>query len=183
MPSEDLDKAYEPGDKRRDATIIHIGDTLFDGVVLVSAANPRYNYKAYVSVFDETYDGDADNTNKNVRLLRMGDIVLINAEAANELGNNGAAIASLNMVRHRAGLGETTASGQESLRMAIWKERRVELAMECDRFFDLIRQGRAAEVLNALGKHFTKGKNEVFPVPQVEIDASEGKITQNPGYN
>ena len=183
VPSEDLDKAYEPGDKRRDATIIHIGDTLFDGVVLVSAANPRYNYKAYVSVFDETYDGDADNTNKNVRLLRMGDIVLINAEAANELGNNGAAIASLNMVRHRAGLGETTASGQESLRMAIWKERRVELAMECDRFFDLIRQGRAAEVLNALGKHFTKGKNEVFPVPQVEIDASEGKITQNPGYN
>lgn len=183
VPSEDLDKAYEPGDKRRKATIIHIGDTLFDGVILTSAANPRYNYKAYVSVFDETYDGDGDNTNKNVRLLRMGDIVLINAEAANELGNAGVATASLNLIRHRAGLNPTTASGQDGLRAAIWKERRVELAMECDRFFDLIRQGRAAEVLNALGKKFTKGKNEHFPVPQVEIDATDGKMQQNPGYN
>lgn len=183
VPSEDLDKAYEPGDKRKKATIIHIGDTLFDGVIVASAANPRYNYKAYVSVFDETYDGDGDNTNKNVRLLRMGDIVLINAEAANESGNSAQAVSSLNLIRKRAGLAPTTATGQAGLRTAIWKERRVELAMECDRFFDLIRQGRAAEVLTALGKKFTKGKNEHFPVPQVEIDATDGKLTQNPGYN
>lgn len=182
-PSADLDNAYEAGDKRKNATIIHIGDTLFDGVIVATAANPRYNYKAYVSVFNESYDGDADNTNKNIRLLRMGDIVLINAEAANELGNTAVAVSSLNLVRHRAGLGATTASGQNALRMAIWKERRVELAMECDRFYDLIRQGRAAEVLTALGKKFTKGKNEHFPIPQGEIDATDGKMQQNPGYN
>ncbi|HTN36639.1 MAG TPA: RagB/SusD family nutrient uptake outer membrane protein [Arachidicoccus sp.] len=183
VPSANLDAAYEPGDKRRKATIIHIGDTLFDGVILISAANPMYNYKSYVSKFVESYDGDDDNTNKNIRLLRMGDIVLINAEAANELGITATAISSLNMVRKRAGLSGTGASSQADLRMAIWKERRVELAMECDRFFDLIRQGRAAAVLNALGKHFTAGKNEVFPIPQVEIDATEGKMIQNPGYN
>jgi len=182
VPSADLDQAYEAGDKRKKATIIHIGDTLFDGVILVSAANPRYNYKAYVSVFDETYDGDGDNTNKNIRMLRMGDIVLINAEAANELGNSATAISSLNLIRYRAGLANTTASSQEDLRTAIWKERRVELAMECDRFFDLIRTGQAATVFSALGKTFTIGKNEHFPIPQTEIDATEGVMTQNDGY-
>jgi hypothetical protein len=181
-PSEDLDKAYEPGDVRRKATIIHVGDTLFDGVILVSAENARYNYKAYVSVTKETYSGDADLTNKNVRVLRMGDIVLINAEAANELGNTAGAITSLNKVRNRAGLANTTASDQSTLRTAIWNERRVELGMEHDRFFDLVRQGRAGTVLRALGKNFVDGKNEVFPIPQDEINASGGRLKQNNGY-
>lgn len=182
VPSADLDAAYPPGDKRRNATIIHVGETLFDGVIVVSAANNLYNYKSYVSVFDETYDGNNDITNKNIRLLRMGDIVLIEAEAANELGKTAVATSALNSIRHRAGLEGTTAASQADLRLAIWKERRLELGMECDRFFDLIRQGRAAEVLNALGKHFTKGKNERFPIPQTEIDATQGKLLQNPGY-
>ena len=73
-------------------------------------------------------------------------------------------------------------SNQTDLRTAIWNERRVELAMEYDRFFDLIRQGRAGTVLRALGKSFVDGKNEVFPVPQSEIDVSGGKLKQNPGY-
>ncbi len=181
-PSEDLLNAYEPGDKRKKATIMSVGDTLFDDVIIVSASNPRYNYKAYVSKYLETYDGNDDYTNKNVRVLRMGEIYLINAEAANELGNTSVAQQSLNMVRNRAGLGNTTASSQSDLRQAIWKERWVELAMEYDRFFDLVRQGRAGEVLRAQGKDFVDGKNEVFPIPQSEIDASGGKLTQNPGY-
>ena len=181
-PSEDLDKAYEPGDVRRKATIIHEGDTLFDGVILVSAANARYNYKAYVSETQETYSGDADLTNKNVRGLRMGDIMLINAEAANELGNTAGAITSLNKVRNRAGLANTTTSDQSTLRTAIWNERRVELGMEHDRFYDLVRQGRAGTVLRALGKNFVDGKNEVFPIPQDEINASGGRLKQNNGY-
>ncbi len=181
-PSEDLFNAYEPGDLRKKATIISVGDTLFDGVIIVNAANAHYNYKTYVSKYQETYNGNDDRTNKNIRILRMGEIYLIHAEAVNELGNTGAAASSLNAVRNRAGLADTEASGKEALRLAIWKERRLELAMEYDRFFDLIRQGRAGVVLRALGKNFVDGKNEVFPIPQSEISASGNKLTQNPGY-
>lgn len=181
-PSLDLFNSYEPGDLRRKATIMSIGDTLFDNVIIDTAANPRYNYKAYVSKYEESWTGNDDRTNKNVRLLRMGEIYLINAEAANELGNTAKAIASLNAVRNRAGLGDTQAAGHEELRQAIWRERRFELAMEYDRFYDLVRQGRAGQVLRAHGKNFVDGKNEVFPIPQSEIYASGGKLTQNPGY-
>ncbi len=182
-PSLDLDNAYEPGDLRKKATIMHKGDTLWDGAILQqAAANDRYNLKAYVSKKLESYSGDPSHTSKNVRILRMGEVYLINAEAANELGNTSKAQASLNAIRHRAGLGDTPASSQADLRNAIWKERRVELAMEHDRFFDLVRQVRAGDVLRAQGKNFVDGKNELFPVPQKEIDASLGRYTQNPGY-
>jgi starch-binding outer membrane protein, SusD/RagB family len=182
-PSSDLEASYEPGDLRKHATIMHKGDTLWDGaIVKTSVANDRYNYKAYVSKKNESFNGSDWESNKNVRILRMGEIYLLNAEAANELGNSTKAQASLNAVRHRAGLGDTPASNQADLRNAIWKERRIELAMEHDRFFDLVRQGRAGEVMRAHGKDFVDGKNELFPIPQPEIDASQGKYAQNPGY-
>lgn len=181
-PSSNLDSAYEAGDVRRMSTIIHIGDTLFDGVIIKTASNDRFNYKAYPSNTAETYGGDANYSNKNIRVLRMGEIYLINAEAANELGQTGIAATSLNAVRNRAKLGNTTAAAQSDLRMAIWQERRVELAMEHDRFYDLVRQGRAGTVLRAQGKSFVDGKNEVFPIPQSEIDASNSLLVQNNGY-
>jgi hypothetical protein len=182
-PTTDLENAYEPGDARKAATIMYRGDTLWDGAIIQnSVSNPRYNYKIYVSKLLESFNGNDWESNKNVRILRMGEVYLMNAEAANELGNTTRAQASLNAVRHRAGLGDTPASSQADLRMAIWKERRVELAMEHDRFFDLVRQGRAGEVLRAHGKDFVDGKNEVFPIPQSEIDASNGRYNQNPGY-
>lgn len=180
-PSANLDSAYESGDVRRMSTIMHVGDTLFDGVKIISAENPRYNYKAYISKTKESY-GDDKYTNKNVRILRMGEVYLMNAEASNELGQSSKAQASLNLVRNRAMLPNTVAISQSDLRTAIWKERRVELAMEHDRFFDLIRQGRAGVVMRAVGKNFVDGKNEVFPIPQTQIDASGGKLTQNPNY-
>lgn len=180
-PTLDLDNAYEAGDVRKKSTIIHRDDTLFDGAIMKGIENDRYNYKAYPSNTQETYGGDPSYTNKNVRIIRMGEIYLINAEAANELGT-GTAVASLNAVRNRAGLGNTTASTQADIRNAIWKERRVELAMENDRFFDLVRQGRAGTVLRAHGKNFVDGKNELFPIPQQEIDASNNALKQNPGY-
>ncbi len=128
-PSADLENAYEPGDLRRKATIMHKGDTLWDGAIIqTSVSNDRYNYKAYVSKKNESFSGDDWESNKNVRILRMGEIYLLNAEAANELGNTSKAQTSLNAVRHRAGLGDTPASNQADLRNAIWKERRVELA-------------------------------------------------------
>jgi starch-binding outer membrane protein, SusD/RagB family len=117
----------------------------------------------------------------------------MNAEAANELGMTAKAVQSLNLVRARARTsGGNTAAGvlppiesgiaQTALREAIWRERRSELAFEHDRMFDLIRQGRAAQVMRAHGKNFVAGKHELFPIPQRQIELSGGKLTQNPGY-
>ncbi len=176
-PTQDLADAYEPGDTRRDATIIFRGETLWDGLLVPNTvSNPMYNQKAYVSKTDETFDGDDWNSNKNVRILRYAEVLLMNAEAALYVG--GDAATPLNMVRHRAGLGDAPVVDI----MAVWKERRVELAFEHDRYFDLVRQGRAGEVLRAQGKNFVDNKNELFPIPQNQIDLSGGLLVQNPGY-
>ena len=60
----------------------------------------------------------------------------------------------------------------------IYHERRVELGLEGHRFFDLVRQGRAADVLEG----FVEGKSELFPIPTAEITLSNGQLTQNEGY-
>lgn len=77
-------------------------------------------------------------------------------------------------------LPDVTASGQ-ALLDAIWHERRVELAMEQHRWFDIIRQGRAAEVMAAAGKTFQTGVHELYPIPLQEITLTG--LQQNPGYN
>lgn len=136
-----------------------------------------YNYKAYVPKADQNATCGQGSV-QNIRVLRFAEILLINAEAANELGNTGAAQASLNKVRNRAKLGDTTASSQAGLRTAIWHERRVELAMEGDRFVDLVRTGQAATVLAPYG--FKAGKNELFPIPFNAITQSQNVLTQNP---
>jgi starch-binding outer membrane protein, SusD/RagB family len=182
-PTEDLANAYDPNDKRRAATIMFKGQTLWDGfVVNENAPNPRYNYKSYVSKTQESFNGDDWNSNKNLRILRLGEILLIKAEAENELGNLEAARTALNQIRTRAGLGNTTATNQAEMRAAIWNERRFEMAFEHDRTFDLRRTGRAGEVLRAHGKAYVDGKHDLFPIPQRQIDLSGGKLSQNPGY-
>jgi hypothetical protein len=77
-------------------------------------------------------------------------------------------------------LPDVTTNDQAQLRTAIWHERHVELAMEFDRFFDVIRQGRGLQVFGPKG--FKAGKNELMPIPQPQIDLSAGVLTQNPGY-
>ena len=193
-PSQNLVNAYEPGDKRRASTIItidnsskHVGTVLYDGFRIPSADSVQslyYNYKAYASENKnvEPYLGNRDQKQKDVRLLRYADVLLMNAEANNELGQPATAITYVNQIRARAGLAATTASAQDDLRNAIWKERRIELAMEHDRFFDLVRQGRAAQVMQAAGKNFVAGKNELLPVPSLQIQLSGGKLDQNTGY-
>jgi len=182
-PTLDLVNAYEPGDQRKAATIIFSGQTLWDGfVVSALAPNPRYNYKSYISKIMESFNGEDWETNKNLRVLRLGEIFLIKAESENELGNIGPAQGALNMIRNRAGLANTTANTQVLLRDAIRRERRVEMAFEHDRMFDLRRTGRAAAVLNAHGKPYTSPKHDLFPIPQNQINLSGGRLVQNPGY-
>ncbi len=118
--------------------------------------------------------------------MRYAEVLLMNAEANNELGNTALALASLEKVRARARAGNNlillpiTTTDKAALRTAIWNERRAELAMEFDRYFDVIRQGRGLIVFGAMG--WKANKNEVWPVPQSEIDLSAGTLIQNPGY-
>ncbi|MEM6864108.1 MAG: RagB/SusD family nutrient uptake outer membrane protein [Bacteroidota bacterium] len=178
-PSEDLLNAFESeGDAiRRDATIIFAGETLFDGrQINPGVENPRYNEKAYSSLNAGQGDGD-----KNIRILRFAEILLIRAEALNELGQGDAALQPLNQVRTRVSLPEITSADQNTLRQAIWKERRLELAMEHDRWYDLLRQGRAAEVMQAVGKPFETGKHELYPIPNDQLIQTPD-MEQNPGW-
>jgi hypothetical protein len=178
-PSQSLVGAYETGDVRKGATIIFAGSTLYDGrVVPTTVENPRYNYKAYSSAYTDGW-----NTDANIKYLRYAEVLLMKAEALNELTQTSAAIPLLNRIRLRAGLGNTDATTQAAVRIAIWKERRVELAFEHDRFFDLVRTGQALSAFAADGKTFVVGKHEVFPLPQAFISQTNGLSLQNPGYN
>mgnify|MGYP000285637783 FL=1 len=103
------------------------------------------------------------------------------AEANNRMAtpNDVKALQYLNRVRDRAFgdiLHRSTATGT-ALKTAIWDERRLELGMEGHRFFDLVRTGQAASKITG----WIANKNEVFPIPQAEVDISG--LTQNPGYN
>lgn len=181
-PTQALENAFEPGDIRKQFTILREGQTTPEGD-LIKKGDPQagntWNYKTYVpSSLNNNACGYGSI--QNIRILRFADILLINAEAANELGNTAVAITNINLVRNRAQLANTTATNQTTLRTAIWQERRVELAMENDRFPDLVRTGQAATFLGPLGFH--TGKNELFPIPLRAITDSKGILTQNPGY-
>lgn len=186
VPSAVLAAAFETGDPRRDATIIFRGETTPQGDVIPNTVvNPMYNQKSYVP-FSQYISGFNQGAQQNIRVLRFADVLLMNAEAANELGNTSLALTSLNKVRLRARNGLTgilpdvTVTDQTALRLAIYKERQVELAMESDRYFDVVRQGRGLEVFGPKG--WKANKNEVWPISQNEIDLSGGVLTQNPGY-
>ncbi|HMH35234.1 MAG TPA: RagB/SusD family nutrient uptake outer membrane protein [Puia sp.] len=181
-PSLSLINAYEANDPRKIATIIFVNHdsstTLWDGFVIPPGSgvqSPYYNYKAYHSEKLESFFNNRDRQIKNVHILRYAEVLLMNAEAATQLG--GDAMTPLSQVRARVGL--TTASATQ---MDVWNERRIELAMEHDRFFDIVRQGRAAQVMQAAGKNFKAGINELLPIPGTQIALSGGRLVQNPGY-
>lgn len=191
-PTTSLINSYEPGDLRKGATIIfidnsgtHTGTTLWDGFRIPSSdscQNLYYNYKAYTSKTQEKYAdaGDKDRP-KNIRILRYADVLLMNAEASlqPEVNQPAAAVADVAPIRQRANLlpkGTLTIND-------IWQERHVELAMEHDRFWDIVRQGRAAQIMHAVGKsNFKAGVNELLPIPSSQIQLSGNKLIQNPGY-
>jgi len=189
-PSADLSGYYEPGDTRKNATIIFInptavgnspGTVLWDGFRIPSkdsVENDRYSYKPYHSPTAESpqVSTNKDSKPKNIRLMRYAEVLLMYAEAAAKLGNADG-VNKLNQVRSRANLLPTTLTQAN-----VWKERRAELAMEQDRFLDLVRQGNAGTVLRVHGKTFVTGKHELFPIPQAQIDLSGNRLTQNNGY-
>lgn len=178
-PTQGLYDAYSPTDTRRDVTIIHRDMTLYDGYYVgPNTDNKFYNYKAYSSNYR-----DQASTDVNIRYLRYAEVLLIRAEAMNELGQTSAAIPFLNQVRNRAQIGSSPAVSQADVRADIWKQRRLELAFEHDRWFDLVRTGQAQAAMAADGgKVFQVGKHEVFPLPQDFIMEAGGLSQQNPNY-
>ncbi len=186
-PSQDLINEFEANDPRLTATVIFRGTTTAEGDAIPEATvtNPYYNYKSYVpgSLYNSQFNSGCQ---QDKIVFRYAEVLLMNAEANAELGNTSAALASLEQVRARAREGNSgilpavTTTDQGQLLNAIYHERRVEMGMEFDRYFDVIRQGRALTLFGPRG--WKTGKNEVWPIPQTEIDLSAGKITQNPGY-
>lgn len=191
IPTQSLVSEFETGDPRLTGTIMFAGTTTpsGDAVPMAAAGAPTmYNMKSYVP-FAIAVLSPNQGCGQNVRVLRYADVLLMNAEANNETGNSAAALVSLEKVRARARAKSTdpvndlppvTTTDQAALRTAIYHERRVELGMENDRYFDVIRQGRAAAVFGPLG--WKANKNEVWPIPQSEIDNSGNVLVQNTGY-
>ncbi|MDH3244684.1 MAG: RagB/SusD family nutrient uptake outer membrane protein [Saprospiraceae bacterium] len=189
-PSDNLVSSYEPGDPRLQATVLYVGEVVPDGSYVVEdnpeMFNERYNQKAWLP---DSERGNGREGGGNIRVLRYADVLLMAAEALNEMGQSSEALTYLNMVRDRARgnlppqiLRRIETADQSQLREIIWKERRAELAMEQHRWFDLLRTGRAESVMKSVGKNFQSGKHELLPIPQSEIDLSAGAVDQNPGY-
>lgn len=186
LPSQNLAAAYTAGDKRKDVTVLNIE--------AYKTANPSFNITYQVAPFKNTglynqkylpRNGETSgqvelNYLNNFRTIRFAEVLLMAAEANNRASapNDAKAQTYLNRVRQRAFgdlLHNITSTGA-TLRQDIWDERRLELAMEGDRFFDLVRIGQAAAKIT----NFKTGKHEVFPIPQQEISISG--LTQNAGY-
>ena len=125
---------------------------------------------------------------QNYIFIRLADILLLKAEALNESGDVSGAAAIVDQIRDRVNLNPTTAGNQAAMRLAIEKERRLELAYEGIRWFDLKRTGRAIEVMSAakgpdgnpIGYMLTP-ERLLWPIPQAELDKN-ANLTQNPGY-
>ncbi|MRS64383.1 RagB/SusD family nutrient uptake outer membrane protein [Larkinella terrae] len=141
IPTPDLIAAYEAGDKRKDISI---------GYVTLSQSLRDNKVYPYIKKYVRPHSLH-NNTGQNWPVYRYAEVLLFLAEALNEQGKTADAATYLNQVRARAGLAATTATSQATMREAIFKERRVELAFENKRWFDLTRTGRVKEIIGAYG--------------------------------
>lgn len=196
-PSINLRDSFEPGDPRMEGTIIFLGEVL-DGITIIGdGSTPDITYTdetntviKEIECYNQKVWIPGNTTSEqwghNRRLLRYAEVLLIAAEALNENGQSAEALTYLNQVRERARQGnndilpDITETNKDALRLLILKERRAELAMEGVRFWDLVRTKQASQVLGPLG--FQTNKHELLPIPQSEIDISQGTLVQNPGW-
>ena len=199
LVTQDLANAYDANDERKNATAFNIEDYKnanpsfnIDYQVAPYKNTGLYNYK-YLPRIGQTSGQPELNYSNNYRTLRYADILLLAAEAnvKSSTPNVVKAQTYLNLVRRRAfndNAHDITLTG-DALFDAIINERRLELAMEGERFFDLVRTGKAATTLsklkvtltdNASFKPYQSPKNDLFPIPLREIQISG--LSQNTGY-
>jgi tetratricopeptide (TPR) repeat protein len=206
IPSDDLINSYENGDQRLDASIGIIEGTVnasnvftatrvypstVRGYSAPSGTIAKYFVKKY---FHLPYGVATSGTKENWPIIRYSKVLLSLAESYNEIGNPGLALQNLNIVRNRAGLNSIVTVDPTALRSIIAKERRVELAFENSRWFDLVRTKEAISKMNLYGAtikakysyilpsayNITENKY-LYPIPFRELSLNT-KLTQNPGY-
>lgn len=184
IPTEDMINAYEPNDLRKEASLreSYVGPNGIEVTGLLG----RFCYKFHNTPVQ------GQGSNDNWPLIRYADVLLMYAEVLNEIGfqPGGPAFTNLNLIRSRAGLEDKsygnanpdlTINNQEEFRDAILQERRVELAFEGHRWYDLVRTGKAISVLSPKKGVEIKDHELVLPVPLTQIDINP-RIKQNPGY-
>jgi hypothetical protein len=201
-PTPDLISAYEPNDKRLDASI-GIAEGTYDGSDLFtySAIKSIVGYTTppsgkvavpYIKKYLHAPFPANTGSNDNFPIYRYSEALLLLAEAQNEQGKS--PLIALNAVRTRAGLPAAPGTDQVTMRNAILHERRIELAFENKRWHDLVRTGTAINTMNAFG---TKLKSQfsylpadgrivtdyrlIYPIPAAEVGLNT-QLTQNPGY-
>lgn len=227
VPTSDLENCYlsEKDEIRRKSTIATWGEPVYGDEV----NNPNYYFdldqnksgriirKFYIPVaVRRTLVNKRQNAPLNMPIIRLAEMYLTRAEASYYLGNTSSALGDIDIVRSRVGLSpkKGTVSGKEVLK-AIWKERRMELAFEGLRLYDIRRQidpdtnkpviaslfgangtfvkyntvtstdkyelANKGELQNK-GINFDADKHLLWPIPQTEIDRSNGMVKQNPNY-
>ncbi len=171
QPTNDIVQAYNSVDLRFDPSL----DTLY---INSKGAIIKANYiTKYLN--GTTLPGQG---NDNFPVLRYADVLLLLAEA--EFFNNGGGLTQLNLVRSRAGLPDAITIDLD----VILEERRIELAFEDHRWFDLIRTDKALEVMNAyladakVGAKSIQRYQYIYPIPQSQIDVNPDALSQNEGY-
>lgn len=179
-PTQGLVDLFDANDPRKEITVgvpggYYDNDSVF--VQIPSNTNQTYTKKYFTEV------PVRNDSKTNWKVIRYADVLLMYAEALNENGKTQEAIPVLNQVRSRVNMpGYPGTSGQAALRDAIAKERRLELAFEGVRWFDLVRTGKAYEVMkgNGMASYMT-----VFPLPlsQVNLINDPAIFPQNPGYD
>ena len=184
VPSDDLIAFYTArGETVRPATtLLYRGTTTPEGdEIRNTCENPVYNGKVYTPSAYNKWSYNGYGFDHNLRVLRYAELLLMYAEALTQGGVSSAETPSgmsaqeaLDKVRTRAGLDSAPVGLQ-----TIWDERRAELAMEEDRWFDLVRTGQAATELGSLG--FVAGKHELYPIPTAQRSLNTN-LAQNPGY-
>ncbi|MBR5574260.1 MAG: RagB/SusD family nutrient uptake outer membrane protein [Paludibacteraceae bacterium] len=201
-PTQNLYDEFEPTDIRRDVTILNPADSLIETPSVEIYLGSRYLNNKYGMYRDPADQGGgfgkwslhATRGPLNNRQIRYADVLLMYAEAALGAGDEATARSYINKVRTRVGLSEIALADDAALR----HERRVELAMEGHRWFDLVRwEGvdgkglkahmdayKATETPDAQShmQEFVAGKHEIFPIPQEEIQLNPTQMKQNNGY-
>jgi hypothetical protein len=198
LPTQNLVSNYESAstgepDPRLDYSIARAGHSYFDLPYDPTWSSTGYNCKKMTQPLSEVPAATKNVGTVNYEALRLGEMLLIDAEALNESGQSAAALAPLNKVRARARnsyqydnslkgypavpaglLPDVVTTDQSQLRDIIRRERRSELALEFHRFFDIIRYGKAYAnaVLQPIAPNFNYDVNKWFPIPQSERDAN-----------
>jgi hypothetical protein len=183
QPTQEFINSYESGDLRKDVTTFYDGCPKFDGKdYKKSWSMTGFNLRKFLVPLSAV--SSYDNSPLNFPVLRYADVLLMKAEALNELGRTTEATAPLNEVRTRAGLENVAGLAKDAFRTKVLNERRMELAFEGQRWFDLIRVNNGQygiDFLKSIGKSNMSSKFLLFPVPQKERDANPN-LTQNTGY-